>query len=47
MDRELSSGDGYCIRRKPMKIKCAYTPPHLLYKMTNKIIVKWSELKVK
>ena len=47
MDQELLSGDGYCIRRKPIKIKCAYTPLHLLRTMIDKISVKWAELKVK
>ncbi|MBR9694828.1 type VII secretion protein EssC [Bacillus cereus] len=47
MDQELLSGDGYCIRRKPIKIKCAYTPLHLLRTMIDKISVKWTELKVK
>ncbi|EOW9528957.1 type VII secretion protein EssC [Bacillus cytotoxicus] len=43
MDQELSNGEGYFMRRKPIKIKCAYTPLHLLHNMTQKIIAKWSK----
>lgn len=43
MDRELSSGEGYFVRRKQIKIKCAFTPLHLLQDLKQKIARKWIE----
>ncbi|PEB74185.1 type VII secretion protein EssC [Bacillus thuringiensis] len=43
MDQEFQSGEGYFVRRKPMKVKCAFTPLHLLHDLTKKIARKWLE----
>jgi S-DNA-T family DNA segregation ATPase FtsK/SpoIIIE len=45
MDQEFQSGEGYFIRRQPMKVKCAFTPLHLLHDLTKKVARKWLESK--
>ncbi|WP_242217341.1 type VII secretion protein EssC [Bacillus cereus group sp. BfR-BA-01380] len=43
-DKELPAGEGYCIRRKPIKMKAAYTPLHELQEMITRVASKWSKI---